>query len=153
LSEAPDKSRTSAVLRSVTRILAALAVVGVLVVVVFVGLFFWLLIPSVREVNRIPNPGMTLDAVLAEKETDATVATPIVVYVVAHGGDIDESGLVFQADHVQKLSAVWSSDDQLVITADQARVFRHRPNQEVSSRRGRVALRVSLKVKTLEPLH
>lgn len=74
------------------------------------------------EKQRIPNSRGTLDAVIAERETDATVGTPTEVYVLAHG--VAASGApVLRMDKVEGIRVTWDSDGILTIHADTARIF------------------------------
>lgn len=87
--------------------------------------------PTVRETGRVTSPDGRHDAVLAIKETDATVATPTVVYVVPQGRQKLPRKPVFLADHVENAELTWDSAKVLRIRAKRARIFR-----EVKSIRG-----------------
>lgn len=77
--------------------------------------------PKVRETGRVGSLDGSLDAIVAEADTDATVATPSEVYVVKRGGGVSGNP-VFRADNVDGLDVRWI-DRRLIIRASKARVF------------------------------
>lgn len=99
---------------------------------------------AVEEVERVSSPNGLVDAVSAERLTDATVATPTEVYLVASGQSI---GLpVFSADKVEGLRVTWDGDSQLIIRANVARVFIHSPKAVVRLLHGNQAIDVRLDI-------
>ena len=91
--------------------------------------------PKVRELARVASPDNTVEAVMAIKETDATVATPTEVYLVGRGQSLP-SDPVFRADHVDGLSVHWTSARHLVVHASNARVFLRQGTMAVPSQAG-----------------
>lgn len=79
---------------------------------------------KVTEMQRISNITNSIDAVLAIKETGATVATPTEVYLLPKGQQIHGEP-VFRADNVEGLKLTWNGDLTLTIHAEKARVFLH----------------------------
>lgn len=88
--------------------------------------------PDAREIARTPNASGQIDAVIAVRETGATVATPSEIYIVSKGQAISGEA-VFRADNVEGLQVVWSSDVALTIRADKARVFLRKSTQRVDA--------------------
>lgn len=78
--------------------------------------------PKITEQNRVRDPSGGLDAVVAVLETDATVATPTVVYVRPAGASA-KGEPVFDADKVEGLKVDWLASDVLRIGAQSARSF------------------------------
>ncbi|MCA9793432.1 MAG: hypothetical protein KC910_16595, partial [Candidatus Eremiobacteraeota bacterium] len=77
-----------------------------------------------KELGRTPSPDNKLDAILAIKETGATVSTPTQVYVVNHGERLGPNlNPVLKADHVEEMELVWNSDSELVVRAKKARLW------------------------------
>lgn len=86
---------------------------------------------EITEMQRISNPAAPVDAVVAIKETDATVATPTEVYVLPKGMKVSGDP-VFRADNVEALRLVWNSESELTIHADKARVFLKLPGTKIN---------------------
>jgi hypothetical protein len=82
--------------------------------------------PPFVETQRVKSPSSTLDAIIGERQTDATVATPTEVFVV-RAGEAVAGEPIFRADHVSGLTAVWKSDRELLVRAEAARVFLYSP--------------------------
>lgn len=72
--------------------------------------------------QRISNASGSVDAVIAIKETGATVATPTEIYVVPKGEKV-KGDPIFRADNVEGLSLIWNGESKLIIRAEKARVF------------------------------
>ena len=77
---------------------------------------------EVREMQRVSNASRSIDAVIAIKETGATVATPTEIYVVPSGGEV-KGAPIFRADNVEGLVLTWDGESKLIIRAEKARVF------------------------------
>lgn len=77
---------------------------------------------SVKELQRVTNPTGLVDAVLCERETNATVATPTEVYLVKKGTMV-LGAPIFRADRVEGVTINWLSNCHLKISAKQARRF------------------------------
>lgn len=88
---------------------------------------------KVSETQRLTNSSGTIDAIMAIRETDATVATPTEIYLVRHGAKISGAQPIFRADKIDGLSLKWKSDSYLLIRARMARVFVRRANYNVGS--------------------
>src|SRR4051794_15966339 len=82
--------------------------------------------PPFVETQRVKSPSSTLDVVIGERQTDATVATPTEVFVVK-AGEAVAGEPIFRADHVSDLVAIWNSDRELLLRAEAARVFLYSP--------------------------
>lgn len=79
-----------------------------------------------EEQGRWPNPGKTLDAVVATFNGGATVALGTEIHLVAHGQPL-QLDPAFRADHVEGIIMRWVADHQLEVTMQSARTFLHRP--------------------------
>ncbi len=96
---------------------------------------FWFLIclygcgpMPVDEKLRRTDPSGRFDAVVVERGTDATVATPTQVFIAPKGQVIPpniKSKPVLTADHVEKAEVIWPSSGRLQIELKGGRVFRH----------------------------
>ena len=78
--------------------------------------------PKISEISRVRDPSGALDAVVALRETDATVATPSEVYVRPTGASA-KGDPIFRADKVEGLKVDWLAPDALRISAQSARSF------------------------------
>lgn len=106
--------------------------------------------PSVKELNRYPNQAGTVEAVLATRETGATVATPAEVYLTPLGQPI-RGNPVFRADHVLGLELEWEGQySQLLIRADEARVFTYTSEATVCTASDSQTVGVTLEIEELE---
>lgn len=100
---------------------------------------------SATELSRVSNGAV--DAILAIKNTDATVATPTEVYIVAKGGKLNSSP-IFRADKVEGLVLIWEGESVLIIRADKARIFLKTPSIEIettSKKLVKVTIRLEIK--------
>lgn len=79
---------------------------------------------DIIERQRISNLQKSLDAVVAIKETGATVATPTEVFITPAGTAVTGNP-VFLADKVEDLRVDWRNESTVVIHAKSARVFTH----------------------------
>ena len=106
---------------------------------------------EVTEKQRISNATSSIDAVVAIKETNATVATPTEVYVLPKGQKISGDP-VFRADNVAGLRLVWDNESQLTIHADKARVFLNLPISkiDVPGKSHQMAIDIRLEIKDLK---
>ena len=99
---------------------------------------------EIMEKQRIPNKTGTIDAILAIRETGATVATPTEIYVVRNG-EKPKGNPIFRADNVEGLVVTWSSESTLIIQAEKARVFLQTTNLTVDVP-GRMEFPVKIKL-------
>lgn len=84
----------------------------------------------VDEKSRSTDPSGKLDAIVVERGSDATVATPTQVFIAPKGEVIQpdsKSEPVVTADHVDKAKAVWASSGRVRIEFKGARIYRHLP--------------------------
>lgn len=92
----------------------------------FVGQFLSALMapcpPPCRELSRVSNPWLPVDAVIAERLSGATVATPTLVFVVSKGEPIPDNG-AFLCDHARGVNVAWTAANRLEVSAESARVF------------------------------
>lgn len=79
--------------------------------------------PKVEERSRVTSPSKKVDAVIAVRDTGATVATPTVIYLLAANAPIIGDPMIV-ADGVEGLSLEWVDDATLIINADTARLFK-----------------------------
>lgn len=89
----------------------------------------------VDEKLRRTNPAGKLDAIVVERGTDATVATPTQVFIAPKGQAIPpntKSKPVLVADHVEKAEVSWPSSGRLRIELKGGRVYRHLPVDELT---------------------
>lgn len=94
-------------------------------------------VSTLRPLKVVSNPSKSVDAVLVEKMTDATVATPLEIYLVPCGatvGDgLGQEALVFRADSVEGIQLNWASEAKLCLRANKARVFLQQKQAEIFS--------------------
>lgn len=82
----------------------------------------------VEEKMRRTDPGGKLDAIVVERGTDATVATPTQVFIAPKGQAIQpdtKAQPVLRADHVKKAEVSWLSSGRLRIELQGGRIFGH----------------------------
>ena len=82
--------------------------------------------PTASEISRVSNPTATIDAVIAELNTNATVATPSEIYLVLKGEKI-HGDAIFRADRVEDMKLKWTDTNTLIIQAETARIFLNSP--------------------------
>ncbi len=75
-----------------------------------------------HELSRITSSDSIVDAVLVERLTGATVATPDEVYIVPKGG-VPKGEPLFRCDHAENLSVHWAGQRVLTIQYSKARIF------------------------------
>jgi len=107
--------------------------------------------PTLVETERVKNPSGSLDAVIGERQTDATAATPTEVFIVKSGDSIAGEPF-FRADHVSGMRATWNSDRDLLLHAEAARVFLYSPKVLLANEESQ-AVTVKLDVTKLECPH
>ncbi len=107
--------------------------------------------PQRTETLRVSNRSNAIDAVLAIRETDATVGTPTEVFLVSKGTTALDTP-VFRADRVDGIKLEWVDESQLTIHANVARVFHHLPTIEVvkPTDRKKVTVNIHLDIKRKE---
>ncbi|WP_338759776.1 hypothetical protein [Massilia sp. METH4] len=118
------------------------------------GCFFSLLLifvsacaPSLTEIQRLSDSEAMLDAVIAERETDATVDTPTELYVVSHAAAVSGEP-VLRMDKVDSLRVTWESDRNLTAHAETARVFLYVRELALKDARGNsrtISIRLNIK--------
>ncbi|MBS2033892.1 hypothetical protein JST97_02840 [bacterium] len=82
----------------------------------------------VDEKLRRTDPSGKFDAIVVERGSDATVATPTQVFIAPKGQAIlpdTNSQPVIVADHVEKAEVAWPSAGRLKIDLKRGRIFRH----------------------------
>lgn len=101
---------------------------------------------QITELQRVTNASKSLDAVVAVKETDATVATPTEIFVVPSGQNAKDNP-VFRADNIEGLVVSWENDSNLIIRAKKARVFLDRETVVIDiPGSGKEAISVNLQI-------
>lgn len=70
--------------------------------------------PRLEEKRRAESQFHTFEAVVAERQTDATVSTPVEIYIVKTGAPL-QGQPVFKASRVYGLSLDWTGDERLKI--------------------------------------
>ena len=83
---------------------------------------------SVDEKVRLADPSGKLDAIVVERGTDATVASPTQVFIEPKGQVIrpdTKSEPVLIADHVEKTEVTWVTSGRVRINIKGGRIFRH----------------------------
>ncbi len=88
--------------------------------------------PKMKENLRVRSPDGSVDAVIAERLTDATVATPTEIYIAGRDVTPTATGLLFRADQVDGLEVTWSGGDSLMVSAAAARTFVEKESVTVS---------------------
>lgn len=73
--------------------------------------------------ERYGSPDRVLDAVLVERLTNATVATPIELFLVPSGHDWKTQSPVFRGTELEGLQIVWQRPRYLEIRYKKGRVF------------------------------
>jgi hypothetical protein len=79
--------------------------------------------PMKKELQRIQSPDHLVDAVVAEVETDATVATPYLVFIVPAGSKDLDGEPVMRGDKFDDLKITWASVRLLDISFSKGRIF------------------------------
>lgn len=101
---------------------------------------------QITELQRATNASKSLDAVVAVKETDATVATPTEIFVVPSGQKAKDNP-VFRADNIEGLVVSWENESNLIIRAKKARVFLDRETVVIDiPGSGKEAISVNLQI-------
>jgi len=104
--------------------------------------------PAHREIGRVSSPDKALDALIAERKVDATVATPIEVFIVRAGQGVSGEP-VFRADEVIRPALKWDAERQLTIQAESARIFLYR-NEVEAMEGGAGSVKIRLEIRHLE---
>jgi hypothetical protein len=89
----------------------------------------------VDEKVRCTDPSGKVDAIVVERLTDATVATPTQVFIAPKGQAITpetKNKPVVSADHVEKAEVTWPSVGRVKIDFKGGRIYRHLPSDESS---------------------
>lgn len=81
--------------------------------------------PPIEKTERWPNPSHTLEAVVLTRNGGATVAYRTDIHVVPFGESPQGDPLIL-ADHVEDLKVLWTSDQEVELHAQTARLFRIR---------------------------
>ncbi len=90
----------------------------------------------VDEKLRRTDPSGKFDAIVVERGSDATVATPTQVFIAPKGQAIPpdiKSQPVIVADHVEKAEVTWPSAGRLRIDLKGGRIFRHLQSDEATA--------------------
>ena len=104
----------------------------VLIAQIFVTLSLLSCSSNIKEVRRVVNESSAIDAVVANRETDATVATPTEIYITPKDGRA-KGEPVFRADNVEGLKLEWRGSEDLKVHAEKARVFLQRTSVKVDN--------------------
>ena len=104
----------------------------VLIAQMFVTLSLFSCSSNIKEVSRVVNESSAIDAVIANRETDATVATPTEIYITQKDGRA-KGEPVFRADNVEGLKLEWRGSEDLKVHAEKARVFLQSTSVKVDS--------------------
>jgi hypothetical protein len=99
--------------------------------------------PGIKELSRTPSPDGAVEAILVERLTDATVSTPTEINVLKTGLEPTKATVAFRATHVAGLSLAWANNNELVVSAAHARMFREQTAIQASGRT--VAIRYAIK--------
>ena len=95
-----------------------------------------------HELGRVSSPDGQWDAVLTERGTHATVATPSEVFILPRGTSVSGEP-VWLADHAIDVELKWTEVTALEIYAEQARTFNFQPEVTLGSQRLTVRLLVA----------
>ncbi len=79
--------------------------------------------PEGREVERQSSPDKRVDAVVVERLTDATVATPIELFLVPTGKEWKKESPVLRGDKFDGLRVTWQQPRYLEIHYKKGRIF------------------------------
>lgn len=91
-------------------------------VFVFVGITSCGELPG-EEIQRVTSPDKLVDAVLVERQTGATVATPIELYIVPSGRNWKGNAPVLRGDNLEGLQVTWQRPRFLEIHYKKGRIF------------------------------
>lgn len=72
---------------------------------------------------RTQSPDGRVDAFLVERETGATVATPMLVYIAKAGEAVSSNDLVLRGDNFEGLSIKWTEPKLLSVRYKKGRIF------------------------------
>jgi hypothetical protein len=106
--------------------------------------------PAQRNTKRKTRDGR-VDAVGGVFETDATVSTPTVVFLMRAGGE-PKGDPIFSADHLTGLRIRWLSHDELSIGADHARIYHSEGERVMRLEDGERTVRLRYDIRTQEPV-
>ena len=104
----------------------------------------------VDERLRRTDPSGKFDAIVVERGSDATVATPTQVFIAPKGQAIfpdTKIQPVMVADHVEKAEMTWPSAGRLRIDLKGGRIFRHLQSDETTA----VVIELSVDGKVYQP--
>lgn len=79
--------------------------------------------PEEREIQRQVSPDRLVDAVLVERLTDATVATPTVLFLVASGHEWKGESPILVGNRFEGLQVIWKRPNFLEIHYKKGRIF------------------------------
>lgn len=79
--------------------------------------------PPGKEIHRATSPDKIVDAILVERQTGATVATPTELYIVPSGQDWKDKLPVLRGDHLEGLQISWQQPRFLEIHYKKGRIF------------------------------
>jgi hypothetical protein len=117
--------------------------VAALVPAVFLAILVAGCAPAIKEVRRVSSPDGLLEAVIAVRQTDATVPTPTEVYLL-QSKSAPSGEPVWRADNVSGLELAWVEGRSLQIRASEARVFLKRDGIDVAMSGGQGKLQVTI---------
>lgn len=79
--------------------------------------------PEEREIQRQVSPDKLVDVVLVERLTDATVATPTVLFLVASGKEWKGEPPILLGDKFEGLQVIWKRPRFLEVHYRKGRIF------------------------------
>jgi hypothetical protein len=79
--------------------------------------------PEGREIERQVSPDKVLDAVLVERQTNATVSTPTELFLVPSGKDWNGQAPTLRGNEFEGLRVIWKRPHFLEIHYKKGRVF------------------------------
>lgn len=98
---------------------------------------------KVEEKKRSASPNGQLEAVIAIKQTDATVSTPWEVYLVPSGQPV-KGDPVFRGARVKDgVSVSWLSDSEVKIATEEAQIFIQEKSAEVNGPSGKSQIQIT----------
>lgn len=107
-------------------------------------------VSAIVEAGRFPSPDGILEAVIATRATDATVATPTEIYIIPRGGNVTGEPF-FRADHVTDISVTWQDRERLSVQAAEARPFRQEATQKIAAKHGNRTVKLDYRIDKLDP--
>jgi hypothetical protein len=141
------------------KVLGCLGSAVLFLAVALTGLWMFLNVScawGLTELSRSPNPSGTLDAVIIQANGGATTTYVTEVYIKRAKRPVmtddifgrHDPDLIFSSDYADKLSVRWLDDNNLLVTARKARVYRNDKTKTLSDGKTRRTVSIEYRMRT-----